>query len=43
MPLYHVCPTWLEPAAIIRRAAEVVYDPSAQRSQITMADLPPLT
>lgn len=37
--------TWLEAAvkSIIRRAAEVAHDLSAQRSQITMADLPPLT
>jgi hypothetical protein len=29
-------------AAIIRRAAEVAFDPAASRPQITMADLPPL-
>ncbi len=35
---------WVEAAVkvLIRRAAEVAYDPIAQRSQITMTDLPPL-
>lgn len=36
---------WMEAAVkvFIRRAAEVAHDPRAQPSQITMADLPPLT